>query len=95
MLSYGPPHDPYFSAPKGYQELYDAGTLKLRPNVPEEFQDSARRVLAGYYAHATAIDKAIGDLLEAIDQAGISENTIFVFTSEHGDMLMSRGALKK
>ncbi len=95
MLSYGPPHDPYFSAPKEYQKLYDAGTLKLRPNVPEEFQDSARRVLAGYYAHATAIDKAVGDLLEAIDQAGISENTIFVFTSEHGDMLMSRGALKK
>ncbi|MBB6325142.1 arylsulfatase A-like enzyme [Algoriphagus iocasae] len=95
MLSYGPPHDPYFSAPKEYQKLYDAGTLKLRPNVPEEFQDSARRVLAGYYAHATAIDKAIGDLLEGIEKAGVADNTIFVFTSEHGDMLMSRGALKK
>ncbi|WP_236032774.1 sulfatase family protein [Algoriphagus pacificus] len=95
MLSYGPPHDPYFSAPKEYQELYDAGTLKLRPNVPEEYQDSARRVLAGYYAHATAIDKAIGDLLAGIDKAGIADNTIFVFTSEHGDMLMSRGVVKK
>ncbi|EAZ80071.1 sulfatase family protein [Algoriphagus machipongonensis] len=95
MLSYGPPHDPYFSAPKEYQDLYDAGTLKLRPNVPEEYQDSARRVLAGYYAHATAIDKAIGDLLEGIEKAGVADNTIFVFTSEHGDMLMSRGVVKK
>lgn len=95
MLSYGPPHDPYFSAPEEYQDLYDAGTLKLRPNVPEEYQDSARRVLAGYYAHATAIDKAIGDLLEGIEKAGVGDNTIFVFTSEHGDMLMSRGVVKK
>jgi len=34
-------------------------------------------------------------LLAAIDEAGIAENTIFVFTSEHGDMLMSKGVLKK
>ncbi|GAA0878663.1 sulfatase [Algoriphagus jejuensis] len=95
VLSYGPPHDPYFSAPKEYQALYVAKKLVLRPNVAVEFQDSARRVLAGYYAHATALDHAIGDLLEAIELAGIADNTIFVFTSEHGDMLMSKGALKK
>ncbi|WP_425637605.1 sulfatase family protein [Algoriphagus yeomjeoni] len=95
MLSYGPPHDPYFSAPKEFQDLYDASTLEVRPNVPEALQDSARRVMAGYYAHASAIDFAIGNLLEALDKAGIADNTILVFTSEHGDMLMSKGVLKK
>jgi len=95
MLSYGPPHDPYFSAPKEFQDLYDASTLEVRPNVPVALQDSARRVMAGYYAHASAIDFAIGNLLDALDKAGIADNTILVFTSEHGDMLMSKGVLKK
>lgn len=95
MLSYGPPHDPYFSAPEEFRKLYDEKKIKLRPNVPEEFQDSARHVLAGYYAHCTAVDKAIGDLIQALDEAGLKDNTILVFTSEHGDMLLSKGVLKK
>ena len=33
-LSWGPPHDPYFSAPEKYRALYDADKLKLRPNMP-------------------------------------------------------------
>jgi arylsulfatase A-like enzyme len=95
MLSYGPPHDPYFSAPEEFQKLYDPSQLKLRPNVPEEFQDSARRVLAGYYAHASAIDHAFGKLIRSLDSLGISDHTLVLFTSEHGDMLLSKGVLKK
>lgn len=95
ILSYGPPHDPYFSAPAEFKALYDAKSLALRPNVPIEFQDSARNVLAGYYAHATAIDHAFGKLLQALDDLGLKDNTLLVFTSEHGDMLMSKGVLKK
>jgi arylsulfatase A-like enzyme len=94
-LSWGPPHDPYFTAPKAYRDLYDPSKISLRPNVPDEYQDSARNVIAGYYAHCTAMDKALGDLLDAVEQAGLSDNTIFVFTSDHGDMLMSKGVLKK
>ncbi len=94
-LSWGPPHDPYFTAPQEYRDLYDPAKITLRPNVPEEYQDSARNVIAGYYAHCTAMDKALGDLLDAVEEAGIADNTIFVFTSDHGDMLMSKGALKK
>lgn len=95
MLSYGPPHDPYFSAPEEFQKLYDPSQLQLRPNVPEEFQDSARKVLAGYYAHATAIDHAFGKLIRSLDSLGIEDQTLVLFTSEHGDMLMSKGVLKK
>ncbi|SFB17625.1 sulfatase family protein [Algoriphagus aquimarinus] len=95
MLSYGSPHDPYFTAPKEYQEMYNAADLKLRDNVPVEFQDSARNVMAGYYAHISALDFAIGNLIDALDKAGISDNTILIFSSDHGDMLMSKGVLKK
>jgi arylsulfatase A-like enzyme len=95
MLSWGPPHNPYFSAPEEYKKLYDPAKITLRSNVPEELQDSARQIIAGYYAHITALDKAMGDILEAVEKAGISENTIIVFTSEHGDMLFSKGVLRK
>jgi arylsulfatase A-like enzyme len=95
VLSWGPPHDPYHTAPEKYKSRYDASKIHLRPNVPEDFADSARQVLANYYAHCTALDHSVGRLLAALDEAGIAENTIFVFTSEHGDMLMSKGVLKK
>ena len=75
--------------------MYNANTLEVRPNVPAALQDSARRAMAGYYAHASAIDFAIGNLLDALDKAGVSANTILVFTSEHGDMLISKGVMKK
>lgn len=95
MLSWGPPHDPYFSAPAVYRKLYDPAKITLPPNVPDSFSDTARVVLANYYAHCTALDKALGNLLEALEEAKVADNTILVFTSDHGDMLFSKGALKK
>ncbi|WP_245588220.1 sulfatase family protein [Algoriphagus terrigena] len=95
MLSWGPPHNPYHTAPEEYRKLYDPAKIALRQNVPEEFQDSARQIIADYYAHITALDKAMGDLLKAVEEEGLSDNTIIVFTSEHGDMLLSKGVLRK
>jgi len=95
VMSWGPPHDPYPTAPQEFKDLYDWKSIALRPNVPLALQDSAKRVIANYYAHITALDKALGKLLDELDQAGLANNTIFVFTSEHGDMLLSKGALKK
>ncbi|AHM61166.1 sulfatase [Flammeovirgaceae bacterium 311] len=95
VLSWGPPHDPYNTAPEEYRKLYDPAKLTLRPNVAESDQDSARWVLANYYAHCTALDKAMGDLMKALDDEGVADNTILIFTSDHGDMLMSKGVLKK
>jgi arylsulfatase A-like enzyme len=95
VMSWGPPHDPYPTAPQEYKDLYDWRKIKLRPNVPLALQDSAKRVIANYYAHITALDQAVGKLLDELEKAGLAENTIFVFTSEHGDMLLSKGALKK
>ncbi|MET7257701.1 sulfatase family protein [Dyadobacter jiangsuensis] len=95
VLSWGPPHDPYQTAPEAYRKMYDPARLKLRPNVPDSLQARARKDLAGYYAHCTALDKSAGDLLNALKRAGIEENTILVFTSDHGDMLYSQGKVRK
>lgn len=95
VLSWGPPHDPYLTAPEAYRKLYDPEKLKLRPNVPDSLQVKARKDLAGYYAHCTALDKSAGDLLAALKKAGVEENTILLFTSDHGDMLYSQGKVRK
>ena len=92
FLSWGSPHDPYDTAPEKYRQMFsDPDKLTLRPNVPEEFQDIARKNLSGYYAHIAALDDCIKEILDAIDRNKIDDNTIFVFTSDHGDMLYSHG----
>ncbi len=95
FLSWGPPHAPYHTAPQKYRDMFDPAQLSLRPNVPREWHEQTRKNLAGYYAHIAALDDCIGELLETIRRVGIEKDTIFVFTSDHGDMLGSRGQMKK
>lgn len=95
MLSWGPPHAPYQTAPEKYRQMYSPDDIEIRPNVPDELRENAREEIAGYYAHISALDDCMKELLEAINNAGIEENTIFVFTSDHGDMLRSQGNTKK
>ncbi len=95
VLAWGPPHDPYFTAPEKYRAMYDAEKLTLRPNVPEAGRATARKTLAGYYAHCTALDDCFGELRRTLQEAGLAENTLLVFTSDHGDLLGSQGAYKK
>ncbi len=95
LLSWGPPHNPYETAPQQYNDLYDPAQLSLHPNVPAADEAIAREQLAGYYAHCSALDDLIGDLYQTIEESGQLENTIFVFWSDHGDMLWSQGQERK
>lgn len=95
FLSWGPPHNPYESAPPEFRSLYDPASLTLRPNVPNEHESQTRKDLAGYYAHCTALDMCAGELLATLRETGVDDNTVFVFTSDHGDMLGSQGEMRK
>jgi len=95
FLSWGPPHAPYLTAPEKYQNMFDKDKIKLRPNVPEKFSEKARESIAGYYAHIAALNDCMGDILHTLKECNIEENTILVFTSDHGDMLYSHGQTKK
>jgi len=92
VLSWGPPHDPYHTAPPACRGLYDPDRLLLRANVPE---DAAPRALAGYYGHISALDACVGRLRQTLADSRLDENTLLVFTSDHGDMLGSQGQHKK
>lgn len=95
VLAWGPPHDPYQTAPEKYRGMYEVEKLTIRPNVPGGLQDSVRQILAGYYAHCTALDDCMGELRRTLAETGLAKNTILVFSADHGDMIGSQGLFKK
>lgn len=89
-VSYGPPHDPY-TPPASHARR--GADIQWRPNVPEaKRQDpAAQRDIQGYYGLCELMDDEIGRLLRHLDESGFADNTIVVFTSDHGDMQGSQG----
>ncbi len=63
--------------------------------MPEKLHKKAQQDLAGYYAHCTALDDCVGELLKTLDETGLTGNTIVVFSSDHGAMLGSQGQDRK
>jgi arylsulfatase A-like enzyme len=51
--------------------------------------------IAAYYAAITALDSQVGRLLDTLNAIGTGENTIILFTSDHGDMLGNHGMRRK
>ena len=95
ILSYGTPHAPYHTAPEEYRNRFDPAKIQLRRNVPDNLKEKAKKDLAGYYAHIAALDDMIGKLIQNLKDSGQYDNTIIVFTADHGDLLGSHGAYKK
>ncbi len=94
VVAPGPPHDPYAAPPK-YMKMYDPDALSLRPNWVAGTPGGSRRDLAAYYAAITAVDEQVGRIVDALDAGGRRDDTIVVFTSDHGDMLGSHGSILK
>ncbi len=95
ILSWGPPHTPFETAPEAYKKIYREKLLKLRGNVPEGLKQKAVADLVGYYGHISALDSCIGVLQKSLQETGLDENTLFVFTSDHGAMVRSHGFVNK
>jgi arylsulfatase A-like enzyme len=91
VVSYGPPHFPHHTAPPEYKALYPADSIQLRPNVPDALKQAVQREAQGYYGHCTALDRCVGDLLKTLGETGAAKDTVFIFTSDHGEMLGSQG----
>ena len=53
--------------------------------------DTIARARRAYYGNVSYVDRLIGDLLETLSDVGLEQNTVIVFTSDHGDMLGERG----
>lgn len=54
-----------------------------------------QKVIATYWGYCTFIDDQIGRVITALKEKGIYENTVILFTSDHGDMLGSHRLFNK
>jgi arylsulfatase A-like enzyme len=91
FVSIATPHFPHNTAPQEFMNMYSKDKLKLPDNVPDDMKEWAFKELQGYYAHCTATDEAIGEIIEKTKELGIYDNSIIVFTSDHGEMMGSHG----
>lgn len=111
FLSWGPPHDPWGAdnVPREYAEMFRGKKLPVRPNYSEqrdpyadawatpnaEYFSHLQQHMQGYYAQTANIDWNLGRLLTAMEETGVANDTIFVFTSDHGEMFGSHGRRAK
>lgn len=88
-----PPHPPFEprSCPPGSLERVPP-QLHWSPNVPEDAPLRGDPLAARcYYAMIRHLDACLGRLLDYLDESGLAGDTLIVFTSDHGEMLGSRG----
>jgi arylsulfatase A-like enzyme len=89
------PHSPCL-APQEFRDLYDPTKLSL-PDYPPETESrragtiysdvELRRAKHGYYAMVSEVDHQVGRLLAYLEEVGIAEETIVIYTSDHGEWL--------
>ena len=90
MLGWGPPHWPYDQYPEQF-DIYDPDEVDLPPNVPKQMEAFARQEIAHYYGNITGLDAQLGRVTSALDRMGVADDTIVLFSSDHGDHLSSHG----
>lgn len=108
--SFNAPHDPNVT-PSPYYETIDPAAIRLPANrnaIDKRFErDLSRRIVVTlgepgvreflriYFTSLKLIDDQVGRLLRALEATGQLDNTVVVFTADHGDMLGGHGMIWK
>jgi arylsulfatase A-like enzyme len=71
-------HREFFEPTSARDALYSRPPENL-PDLPE-----TRRDMAAFKASARSLDQGVGTVLDAIDSTGIADNTLVIFTTDHG-----------
>ncbi len=93
VVSMNPPHTPYHLVPDKYVEMnkaLDIEALCEQPSVPEadtRWGDHYRQNILNYYSMITGVDDQFGRIMDAVDKTGLRDNTIVLFTADHGNSL--------
>jgi arylsulfatase len=69
---------------------HDSVVLELEPT-----HEQRHRQRAYYLANVTMIDEKVGEIMDALESQGYLENSIVIFTSDHGDCLTDHGHSQK
>ncbi len=111
FLSYGTPHDPWVddNAPAEWRERFEGVAFSNPPNYKPDndpyadqwgrFKDGEPEKLEewrrNYYAMTANLDWNVGRLMAALDALGLADDTIVVFSSDHGEMFGAQGRRAK
>jgi len=111
VLSYGPPHDPWTddNVPEEFRQMFRDKDFPNPPNYRDENDPYAdgwgrlspedRRRLPhwrrNYYAMTANIDWNFGRLMKAVRRLGLEEETLIVFSSDHGECFGAHGRRAK
>ncbi len=105
FVAHNPPHMPFNEVPDEYKALYadkSPESLLVRKNLSTE--DNGTKVTNGanapksvrdYFAMITGLDRQIARLFRALKESGLYENTVVVFSSDHGEMMGSHDRMGK
>jgi len=79
-----------------FREIYER-PLQLSGRSRPTIMPQAHRleILAYTYGMISLIDRHVGRVLDALDELGLSDNTVILFLSDHGDMMGDHGLLNK
>ena len=88
------PHQPHFTpcrfAPDEYYGRLPR-SLTLPENVPVEAQQVAQEMYRHYLAMTLAVDDMVGEVLDYLERASLAENTLVIFSSDHGTQAGAHG----
>ncbi len=100
------PHVP-ITPSEPWASLYSAETMRTHMSVedtrdnspyytgeirhPYNEREKVKYMVANYYAFVTEIDTWVGKILDRLDEYNLSENTLVIFVSDHGEMLGAHG----
>lgn len=72
-----------------------AEVRKAYSRIPEQSDEQLREIIANTYGQLALIDHNVGRILAALTAAGLDDNTIVIYISDHGDWLGDHGLILK
>jgi choline-sulfatase len=101
FVHYFDPHAPYAGppalvakVPRAFAQREAAQRIDgLREAMPEISRDQLEYILRSYQAEVLVVDRALGDLLAALDARGLRNRTLVVVAADHGEGLGQHGTL--
>lgn len=109
--SIGPPHPPFLTVaryadmfppakmplPRNLSHDLRWSPYRLRAQAMSHFHNPeyVRQMTAIYYGMVREVDDHIGEVLKRLEHLGLTQNTLVIFTADHGEMLGSHGLVSK
>jgi arylsulfatase A-like enzyme len=98
--SYFAPHDPY-DAPQRYldrvpyEEVDDYVERSEDPSLTPEVKKQLWKLRRGYKASVLMLDEHVGRILNTLEAQGLLDETVILFTSDHGDLMGDHSCTQK